>query len=125
MVNICLFPEMNVSLWEWYLYVIIIEGVVDTLKYSAVVKELSLHPDPDKHFQYQGRVTKFLQYNLDTFLLVDAVELGNCIEYKLSALSDVCTVSHSDVKDMTFPAMVARHVLIVFCKQLRIGEGND
>lgn len=66
---------MNIRLWEWNLYIIIIESIIDTFEDSAIIGKLCINTYPYDYFEDKGRVAELLQYDVDTLFLVDAIEL--------------------------------------------------
>ena len=42
---------MDIHLWEWYLYVIIVEGLIDTLANEAVADDMCLDRNPYTYFK--------------------------------------------------------------------------
>ena len=113
---------MNVNLWEWYLDVIGVEGIINSLEHFAVIQILRKYIHPHDDFQYEGRISEFLQYHLRLLRRVETIEAADGRKDDTLCLLDVCAISYTDVKDVTLVTMIACHILIVLGKELRVLE---
>ena len=80
---------MNVELREWYLDAVLVQSLIDSFEYYAVVGELREYVDPYDNLEQQCRVGKLFQHHLHSTTAVDIVKLADCIDNHLAYLLDV------------------------------------
>ena len=113
---------MNVNLWEWYFDAIVVEGIINSLEYFAVIQILRKYIHPHDDFQYEGRISEFLQYHLRLLRRVETIEAADGRKDDTLCLLDVCAIRHTDIKNVTLITMIACHILIVLGDELRVLE---
>ena len=102
----CNVLDGNLTLWEWNLYIVLVQRIVDALHDGGVVHGLGKHIDPHHNLEGDAAVVETLEQYLYAFFLIDTVELQQFLEENLLHLLDVASVCHAYFQRIQLITMV-------------------
>ena len=106
---------------ERYLYIVLVEGIIDTLEYRAVVYRRRHDIDPAYNLQCDTAVGKLLDddHDLMAFIVcVDTRERRDSLYENLPDTVDIRALGYAYLHDSHLTAMAACEVLVVLGEQL-------
>ena len=109
---------MDVTWWEWYLYMVVVRAVVYGFHNLSVSIGSCHNGHPYENLEVDGVCAEPREYYFDLFSPVAACELGYGAREQLAHLGGISAVCNANWDDGKLVAMVACKVLVVFGEEL-------
>ena len=117
------FLDGYLALWEWNLYVVLVECIVDALHDLTIVHILGENIHPYQYLEGDATIVEAFQHYLDTLLVIDAVELVKRVDEYLFYFFYITTISYAHLQNIKLLTMIASHIFVVLREELCVLEG--